>query len=85
MIIYFCRGLRVRVIAGDHSIRNADSSEQSLRVERMVVHPNYNSQTNENDFAILKLSSLSNTFSSLMNHYLFYIFFVYGYSQRYVH
>merc|ERR1712088_1024672 len=45
----------IRVLLGEHSI--ADSDFNRVDVAEIINHPNYNSQTTDNDYAILRLSS----------------------------
>ena len=44
----------IRVLLGEHSI--ADSDFNRVDVAEIINHPNYNSQTTDNDYAILRLS-----------------------------
>ena len=43
------------MLLGEHSI--ADSDFNRVDVAEIINHPNYNSQTTDNDYAILRLSS----------------------------
>merc|ERR1711881_394328 len=45
----------IRVLLGEHSI--ADSDFNRVDVAEIINHPNYNSQTTDNDYALLRLSS----------------------------
>uniref|UniRef100_F6WT44 Cationic trypsin-like n=1 Tax=Ciona intestinalis TaxID=7719 RepID=F6WT44_CIOIN len=45
------------VTAGDYSLSNNDGTEQASSVVRTVPHPQYNSNTMENDIMLLQLSS----------------------------
>merc|ERR1712088_1075197 len=45
----------VKVLLGEHSI--ADSENTKADVEEVIMHPQYNPRTINNDFAILRLSS----------------------------
>merc|ERR1711881_625572 len=45
----------IRVLLGEHSI--ADSDFNRVDVAEIINHPNYNSQTTDNGYAILRLSS----------------------------
>ncbi|XP_037782937.1 trypsin-1-like [Penaeus monodon] len=45
------------VVAGDHLLKEKEGSEQSRYIERIVEHENYNANTQENDIALIKLSS----------------------------
>merc|ERR1712088_1010376 len=45
----------VKVLLGEHSI--ADSENTKADVEEVIMHPQYNTRTLNNDFAILRLSS----------------------------
>merc|ERR1719410_2859894 len=47
----------VKVLLGEHSI--ADSENTKADVEEVIMHPQYRDSTLNNDFAILRLSSLS--------------------------
>merc|ERR1712127_91360 len=49
----------VRVVLGDHNIRaNIEAHRsQSIRVERVITRPDYDSQRTNNDIAILKLAT----------------------------
>ena len=45
----------IRVIIGEHNI--ADSVYNRVNVAEIINHPNYNSQTLDNDYAILRLAN----------------------------
>jgi len=45
----------IRVILGEHNI--ADSDFNRVDVAEIINHPNYNSQTTDNDYAILRLAN----------------------------
>merc|ERR1712036_186539 len=45
----------IRVLLGEHSI--ADSDFNRVDVAEIINHPNYNSQTTDNDYAILRLAN----------------------------
>merc|ERR1711910_285720 len=45
----------IRVLLGEHSIAHSDFNR--VDVAEIINHPNYNSQTTDNDYAILRLSS----------------------------
>lgn len=47
----------LRVVAGEHNRNVNEGVEQFVNVSRKVVHPQYNSNTLENDIALLELSS----------------------------
>ena len=46
----------IRVILGEHNI--ADSDFNRVDVAEIINHPNYNPQTTDNDYAILRLKNL---------------------------
>ena len=46
---------RIRVILGEHNI--ADSDFNRVDVAEIINHPNYNPQTTDNDYAILRLAN----------------------------
>ncbi|KAK3861853.1 hypothetical protein Pcinc_032229 [Petrolisthes cinctipes] len=45
------------VVAGDHALKAKEGSEQTRYVEKIVEHSGYNSNTQQHDLALLKLSS----------------------------
>jgi len=45
------------LVAGDHNIQNEDGDEQSRSVSQVVIHPNYNSGTIDNDAALMRVSA----------------------------
>ncbi|XP_046446195.1 trypsin-1-like [Daphnia pulex] len=47
----------LRVVAGEHSLAQNSGYEQTRSVSSIKMHVNYNSDTFENDIALLKLSS----------------------------
>ncbi|XP_006629408.3 elastase-1 [Lepisosteus oculatus] len=52
------RPMTFRVVLGDHSLYSSDSTEQYISVQRIFVHPNWNSNSVSSgyDIALLKLS-----------------------------
>ena len=50
------QGIRVRI--GHHHVRDTEGTE-SLPIERVIVHPQYDSSTTDWDFALLKLTTPS--------------------------
>ena len=46
----------VKVTCGDWKLDQTDTNEQSLVVSSVVNHPNYNTQTLENDIAVVKVT-----------------------------
>jgi hypothetical protein len=46
-----------QVILGDHDRLASEASEQTRNVVQVVVHPNWNNATKDNDIALLKLDS----------------------------
>jgi trypsin len=45
------------IVAGDHNIQNTDGDEKTSAVTQIIIHPGYNSQTINNDAALMKLAS----------------------------
>ena len=54
----------LRAVVGRHDLNT--SSGQSLAVAQIIVHPNYNDNTSDNDIALLKLSSPTTLNPTLM-------------------
>ena len=48
---------RWKAIVGKHNIEKTDSQEQKLSVQKIFIHPSYDSDTVANDLAILVLES----------------------------
>lgn len=48
---------QVRIVAGEYNRSANDGSEQQINVSQVIVHPNYNSVTQDNDIALLRLTS----------------------------
>ncbi|XP_066579276.1 serine protease 53 [Amia ocellicauda] len=46
-----------KVYLGRLKLRISDTNEQSRGVQKIIIHPNYDSYTNDNDLALLRLSS----------------------------
>lgn len=46
----------LRVVAGEHSLTQTSGNEQIRSVSTIKMHANYNSDTFENDIALLKVS-----------------------------
>ncbi|XP_064109381.1 trypsin-1-like [Macrobrachium nipponense] len=44
------------VVAGDHTLKQKEGSEQTRYIERIIEHENYNANTQENDIALIKLT-----------------------------
>jgi hypothetical protein len=57
----------LRVIAGEHDIQspNNDETEQTRSVQAIIRHPFYSESTQQNDIAILQLSSPLNLNSAV--------------------
>jgi len=53
MIKYF----KFLVVGGEHNLEKEEGSEQIRDIAETIVHPNYNTETNQNDIALLKLST----------------------------
>ncbi|NXC99851.1 MCT1A protease, partial [Certhia familiaris] len=47
----------ITVILGAHNISDKEPSQQKIRVQQWVIHPNYSSTGYQNDIALLKLKS----------------------------
>ncbi|XP_025279874.3 kallikrein-14 [Canis lupus dingo] len=45
----------LRIALGKHNLKNWEATQQVLRVVRQVPHPQYNSQTHNNDLMLLQL------------------------------
>lgn len=45
------------MLLGAHDVTNPSSYQQRIRVSSVINHPNYNSNTMDNDIALLKLST----------------------------
>ena len=48
---------RWKAIVGKHNIGKTDSQEQKLSIQKILIHPSYDSDTVANDLAILVLES----------------------------
>ncbi|XP_035667295.1 trypsin-3-like [Branchiostoma floridae] len=48
---------RLIVIAGDHNLATNEGTEQAIRAERVIAHPDYNPHTLDNDIMLIKLST----------------------------
>lgn len=48
---------QVNVVLGDHSKSSADGTEQNKTVSSVIPHPDYNPATNDNDVALLELTT----------------------------
>ncbi len=47
----------VTVTLGEHNLNQNEGSEQHKSISQVILHPNYNHSTSNNDLALLKLSS----------------------------
>jgi secreted trypsin-like serine protease len=47
----------LRVVAGEHRLNRLENIEQFMSLSRIIVHPDYNPSTSENDIALLELST----------------------------
>nr|XP_045607743.1 trypsin-1-like [Procambarus clarkii] len=45
------------VVAGDHQLKHKEGTEQTRYIERIIEHQFYNSNSQENDIALLKLAT----------------------------
>lgn len=50
-----CKGREITVILGAHDVRKRESTQQKIKVEKQIVHPNYNFYSNLHDIMLLKL------------------------------
>ncbi|MEZ4605786.1 MAG: serine protease [Deinococcales bacterium] len=54
------RASDIVVVAGDHRVSTTGDGEQVRQGAKIILHPNYNNNTTNNDIALLKLSSPMN-------------------------
>ncbi|XP_058676795.1 cathepsin G-like [Ammospiza caudacuta] len=47
--------VKVTVILGAHNIRREEPSQQKIRAEKLVIHPQYSREDGKNDIVLLKL------------------------------
>merc|ERR1719188_2463519 len=47
----------IYVVAGEHNVQQTSGNEQTIRSQRLIMHPQYNSWTMSNDIALIQLSS----------------------------
>ncbi|XP_075768007.1 mast cell protease 1A-like [Pelodiscus sinensis] len=52
-----CQGDSITVVLGAHNIQQQERSQQVIRVRRQIPHPQYNTETLNNDIMLLQLSS----------------------------
>ncbi|XP_076053983.1 trypsin-1-like [Oratosquilla oratoria] len=45
------------VVAGEHHLKKKEGSEQTRYIQRIIEHPDYNTNTQENDIALIQLKS----------------------------
>uniref|UniRef100_A0A8C6QLT3 Mast cell protease 4-like n=1 Tax=Nannospalax galili TaxID=1026970 RepID=A0A8C6QLT3_NANGA len=50
-----CKGRDITVILGAHDVTKKESTQQKLKVQEQIVHPDYNFFTSLNDIMLLKL------------------------------
>ncbi|XP_031217797.1 mast cell protease 1 [Mastomys coucha] len=50
-----CRGREITVTLGAHDVSKRESTQQKIKVEKQIVHKNYNSLSNLHDIMLLKL------------------------------
>ncbi|CAG7721359.1 unnamed protein product [Allacma fusca] len=55
--IYGQSAANLRVVAGDHDLFASEGTEQTANVRTLVRHPNYNTNTIDYDFAVIRLST----------------------------
>jgi trypsin len=55
--VYGSRSSDWYITAGDHRISVSGEGEQVRRAAKVIIHPNYNDTTYDNDIALIKLSS----------------------------
>ncbi|XP_048224921.1 kallikrein-6-like [Perognathus longimembris pacificus] len=51
-----CKKPQLQIYLGKHKLQHQERSEQQVHVARMVVHPNYNPRTHDNDLMMLRLA-----------------------------
>lgn len=61
----FLSNSQVRVHVGEHDVTRVDG-EQKIGVTRQTKHPQYNENTNDNDFAVIELSRAVTFSNSIM-------------------
>jgi secreted trypsin-like serine protease len=47
--------LELKAVAGDHSLKNDEGTEQVRNVKAITIHPDYNSRTIRNDICLLEM------------------------------
>ncbi|XP_004698568.1 cathepsin G [Echinops telfairi] len=52
-----CSGSTINVILGAHNIKRPERTQQRIPARRVILHPNYNPQTQLNDIMLLKLGN----------------------------
>ena len=50
-------GSRYVLTLGEHTLNQADGTEQIIQVQEIIVHPDYNPSTSDNDIALLRLAN----------------------------
>jgi len=48
------------VILGDYRTRERDDTEERFQVSRIIIHPNYNTDTSDSDIALIRIRDSSN-------------------------
>ena len=50
---------------GEHNIKKTEGTEQFINTAKVILHPNYNSQNQDNDIMLIKLSK-----AAVLNQYV---------------
>ncbi|XP_052047351.1 mast cell protease 4-like [Apodemus sylvaticus] len=50
-----CRGREITVTLGAHNVKNRESTQQKIKVEKQITHPKLDSSSKLNDIMLLKL------------------------------
>ncbi|KAL1781098.1 mast cell protease 1-like [Sigmodon hispidus] len=50
-----CKGREITVTLGAHDVSKTESTQQKIKVEKQIVHPDYNTYSNLHDIMLLKL------------------------------
>ncbi|XP_028643212.1 mast cell protease 4-like [Grammomys surdaster] len=52
-----CKGREITVTLGAHDVSKRESTQQNIKAEKQIIHPNYDSNSNLHDIMLLKLQN----------------------------